>query len=219
MQIFPAPQGTFVIARQPGDQSILTPVVGFQYVQTGPVYPLTVMSFGGLTKGVALLHDSGHVSDPSIGMTFATRQEWERAVDTDGYWSAKDMTPKPPKLIEQAAEAIRAAAEDDQLPHHEVSSVVKAMPATSLRIPDKPKGKPQIFLNKTFWRSSDRFGSGYVFMIEGGEEAPAKNDPNYVKIKREEMLDLKRKGVPAGQYGVTPAPATPKKPDPLEDLI
>lgn len=75
------------------------------------------------------------------------------------------------------------------------------------RIPDKPRGEEQVFINKTFWHY-DGLEGRYIFVVGGGEKAPAKNAIGYTKIKREEFQSFRKAGeivVSDWQSGELPA--------------
>ncbi len=206
LSIFPAPSGTFVVNRERGPVSLTTrtPVIGFQYVQTGPVYPLCVMPFGGLTRGRALLHDSGFVSDPAAGIVCGSLEEWETLVDSPGYWAAAEDDSVETKLAEAGAELNGGPVGGDP---------GRAEPPVGRRIPDKPKRTraPRKFLTKSYWmfEADGNTLARRIWLVAGSEIVPFEDDPDYKKITGEEFVRLKKEGWTIGD------PRAEPKPEPL----
>lgn len=195
--IFPAPPGTYLVERKPDEgRTEYTPVVGYYHVQGGIVFPLCAIAHGGLTRYRALLTPDGFVTDPSAGLVCASLEEWERIADTAGYEKLKVRNGHMPAA--PAAEPESAGDEEEQTTDVQrqaerpaaTADNAKPKPAPT-RIPDKPKGKPQVFQTTSFWRVT---GEGTIFTVEPGVEAPAKNDSSYTKIKRDDYQAMKREG-------------------------
>lgn len=204
--IFPAPAGTYMVERKPDEgRTEYTPVVGYYHVQGGIVFPLCPINHGGLTRYRALLTPDGFVTDPSAGLVCASLEEWERIADTEGYAKMKvrngvtaaaapaaggDDTADEPEVV--AMEGVVSKEQATRQAEH----AAKPKPAPA-RIPDKPKGKPQVFKTTSFWRMTD---GGDIFQVAGGVEAPAKNDGDFQKITRDEFASLKREGADVRQW-------------------
>ena len=194
--IFPAPPGTYLVERKPDEgRTEYTPVVGYYHVQGGIVFPLCAIAHGGLTRYRALLTPDGYVTDPSAGLVCASLAEWERIADTEGYTKLKvrngHMPAPAPEAEPEDLKAERREDRDEGKEPEEQTRPATVATKAATRIPDKPKGKPQVFQTTSFWRTTD---GNDIFVVEGGTEAPAKNDPSYVKIKRDDYQALKREG-------------------------
>lgn len=194
LTIFPAMPGTYVVERERGEKEpYRVPVIGFASMG-GPCFPIMAMPHGGLTLGKALLTPDGFVSDPAFGQVFASLDEWMKITDTEAYWKAKAKTvPGSPAKATATTEAeIGKANTDADIASDPGPEKPAAAPRRAAR-----KGKPQVFKNKTFWRLVDAEGhypKGAIFEIEGGGEAPAKNDARFEKIKRDDYQAMKRDG-------------------------
>lgn len=205
--IFPAPPGTYLVERKPDEgRTEYTPVVGYYHVQGGIVFPLCPIAHGGLTRYRALLTPDGYVTDPSAGLVCASLAEWEKIADTEGYSKMKvrNGIPAAPDPAREKGVTDDPADPEGETVTVEADGVVskeqaeqKARAAAPTRIPDKPKGKPQVFKTTSFWRMTD--GSD-IFQIAGGVEAPAKNDGDFVKITRDEFASLKREGADVREW-------------------
>jgi len=184
--IFPAAPGTTLLAYDFNARVTHTPVIGWQHIQGQIAFPVTVVNHGGMTHGNAVQHPDGMVSDPIHRIAFKDVAEWVAFM----------KTAKAPKAATPPSSPVEEQDEDEGTPEPPKASV-RVQPAAApspaparKAIPDKPKGKPQVFKSKSFWKLVHE---PHVFVVEGGVEAPAKNDPDYEKITREEMLELKRK--------------------------
>lgn len=211
MTIFPAAPNTYVLERERGaDVARKIPVVGFQHIQGGIVFPLCAINLGGLTLGRALLTPDGFITDPAFGVVCGDINEWMTLTGTAAYWSS--------------AERQELAAEPMDDPNMEtVSSSTRGKNISPpKRIPDKPAGKPQEFINKTFWQFvGERGDVDYIFMVEGGSPAPAKNAPGFKKIKRDEFMAEKKAGttvVDDWQTGEVEDAGSHDSGDPVDDL-
>ena len=202
METIPAPPGTYLLEREQGaSEARKIPVIGFLFVQTGPVYPLCAIAHGGLTRGRVLVTADGFVTDPSFGVVCGNVDEWMALSAKPAYWAKPEdkrnapakpaaAAPEPdgddegdePRMDPSTAEKLAAAGKELNSPP------AKAAP---VRIPDKPKGKPQVFQTTSFWRVA---GQDAIFIVEGGVEAPAKNDKDFEKIKRDDYQAMKRAG-------------------------
>lgn len=197
--IFPAPPGTYLVERKPDEERTeYTPVVGYYHVQGGIVFPLCAISHGGLTRYRALLTPDGYVTDPSAGLVCASLAEWEKIADTEGYSKMKvrngiPAAPEPARPVDDTGDYVPEEYDDQRQAERPATAADNAEPVkpAPARIPDKPKGKPQVFKTTSFWRMAD---GGDIFQVAGGVEAPAKNDGDYAKITRDEFASLKREG-------------------------
>ncbi len=214
---FAAHPGTYIVEREPGPKtstthSILTPVIAFTHLDTGMVFPLLATPYGGLTRGRALMTPDGFVTDPSVGLVFTSLTEWEALVDKPAYAKmAMVHEVLPPKAGGFKVEHNISGPSNDAIAiEHE---------QTTGRLPDKPKGKPQVFQTTSFWQALNEAGDTRVsiFNVIGGAEAPAKNDKRFVKIKRDEYMAMKKVGTPVRDPRETTAPEG-AEPDP-NDLI
>lgn len=205
METIPAPPGTYLLEREQGaTEARKIPVLGFLYVQQGPVYPLCAIAHSGLTRGRVLVTADGFVTDPSFGVVCGNVDEWMVLSATPGYWAKpEDKRHAPAKAAPAAAPAAdEGDGEDVTEPRLDPSTAAKlaaagtalngtpAKPAAG-RLPDKPKGKPQNFQTTSFWRVA---GQNAIFIVEGGVDAPAKNDTAFEKIKRDDYQALKKAG-------------------------
>jgi hypothetical protein len=174
MTPFPAPPGTYLLDRKPGEATARKiPVVGFAFVQEGPVYPLCAIATGGLTLGRVLVTPDGLVTDPAAGVVCGSVDEWMKLSGSDGYWKAADPAPAPKAAATPKAPAAPAAA----------------------------TGAPISFGTKTFktnsyWRlkSEDVDHPDSLFQIEGDQPYP--DDKRCEKITRDEYAALKKSGAP-----------------------
>lgn len=195
--IIPATDGNSVIERTPEKTTIAYPIVAWQHLQGHWALPVTVVNVpGGLTVGKAVCHANGMVSDPSTGLVFTDIQEWENAVDRPGYAKAAKSLPTG-----EPADLKRERREDRDEGTESANEMPDDLPRAKA-IPGKPKGKPQVFTNKSFWREiGDAPEESYsIFEVEGGTEAPAKNDDRYEKIKRDDWQALKKDGIPVNPW-------------------
>lgn len=201
--IFPAAAGTLLLTldhRTSPPSIIRTPVIGWQHIQGPIAFPITVLNYGGMTHGNAIAHPDGMVSDPIHRLAFNTVAEWSAFMKTAKAPKSEPVapptepvdeddgvtgTPEPPKPVNTSGVSPRAVKEalDTKAGERVVMETVR-------KIPDKPKGRPQVFKSKSFWKFVHE---PHVFMVEGGVEAPAKSDGDYEKITREEWLDLKKR--------------------------
>lgn len=198
ISIIPATGNNFVLERTPEKTTISYPIVGWQHLQGHWALPVTVVNIkGGLTVGKAVLHASGYVSDPSTGLVFFNKAEWEAAVDRPGYTNAADTPVEDTQ--EPAAPAAPAAA-----------------PAPAKTIPDKPAGKPQVFKTTSFWREiGDTPEESFsIFTVGPGASAPAKNDGRYEKITRGGWQKLRADGVPVNPWPMV----DPEEPESMDDI-
>lgn len=196
LSTFPAPPGTYLIEREQGAADARkTPVVGFNHVQAGVVFPLCAISHGGLTRGRALVTADGYVTDPSYGIVCGSVEEWMLLTNNAAYWKGADKAATAPQ--EAASDHKSLDATSGSFETAPVSATYpQGIPAVAARIPDKPKGKPQEFINKTFWQHVGDHGDiDYIFVVEGGEPAPAKNAPGFLKIKRDDFQTEKKAGM------------------------
>ena len=183
--IFPAAPGTTLLAYDFNARVTHTPVIGWQHIQGQIAFPVTVVNHGGMTHGNAVQHPDGMVSDPTHRIAFKDVAEWVAFMKTA---KAPKATSSP---VDEEEEDDTTTTPFSVYPEERVQPAAAPSPApVKARIPDKPKGKPQVFKSKSFWKLVHE---PHVFVVEGGVEAPAKNDPDYEKITREEMLELKRK--------------------------
>ena len=180
MTIFPAAPGTYVLDRERGAATARKiPVVGFQHIQGGVVFPLCAINIGGLTLGRALLTPDGFVTDPAFGVVCGHVEEWMALTESKPYWLGSTD---------------RAAAVFEDSVDQNIAEETATAPTK--RIPDKPAGKPQEFINKTFWQFvGERGDIDYIFVVEGGSPAPAKNALGFKKIKRDEFTAEKKAGI------------------------
>lgn len=203
LQTFPAQSGTYLIERERGEKEARKiPVVAYTHVQGGIVFPLCAIAHGGLTIGRALVTPDGFVTDPAYGVVCGNVEEWMRLTSTEGYWAAKSKvarsTPLPPDDPEPAAPVTPPATAKTTTAEKLVNAGKTLAPT---RIPDKPKGKPQLFQTTSFWQAvGDRGDVDFIFKVEGGCEAPAKNDSNYAKIKRDDWQAAKKADVPVHDW-------------------
>lgn len=197
LSIFPAAPGTVLLTAtrgQPG--TTMTPVVAYQHIQAGIVFPLCPMKHGGLTRGVALQTPDGLVTDPSFGMVFTNAEEWLKTVATEGYWTAKDKL----AYLKPAEPAAEDDDDDDPVGAAKPKDKGgrKSHVATG-KAPVAAKDLPQVFSTKSFWKTTDEPGNPKakwaIFECEPGIEAPAKSNARYVKIKRDEFFELRRNNV------------------------
>ena len=203
-----------IIERAKGEQiATLTPVVGYQHIQGGVVFPLTVMNSKGLTRGRALITPDGFVSDPSFGLVCGNRDEWMQLTSTTAYWEGESKAPKADNKTVAEGYDSRAPLEIDWAFLDDLDMDLRSrmpdgrvLPTTgggahkdepkAKSIPDKPPGKPQVFQTTSFWmKKASGIHPPRLFKAEGGVEVPAKNDPRYDKIKRDEWLAAKKEGM------------------------
>ena len=191
--IFPAAPGTTLLTYDFNARVTRTPIIGWQHIQGQIAFPVTVINTGGMTHGNAVYHPDGMVSDPIHRLAFQDVSEWAAFMKTA---KAPKGNTTPSSPVEEPEEEEAVTFHKDTSPpssyHAGANEAPKAgvTAAPKTRIPDKPKGKPQVFKSKSFWKLVHE---PHVFVVEGGVEAPAKNDPDFEKITREEMLELKRK--------------------------
>lgn len=203
--IFAAAAGTYVLDRERGAElARKIPVIGFQHVQGGVVFPLCAINVGGLTLGRALLTPDGFVTDPAFGVVCGDIDEWMVLTASKAYWAGP---------AERATTDTQAQAERPPEPADN----------TTRRIPDKPAGKPQEFINNTFWQHVGDHGDiDYIFVVEGGQPAPAKTAPDFKKIKRDEFQAEKRAGMTVisdWQTGVVEEAGSHLSGDPVDDIV
>lgn len=190
MNTLPAMPGTYLLEREQGaKEARKIPVIGFLFVQAGPVYPLCAIAHGGLTRGRALLTADGFVTDPSFGVVCGNVDEWMKLSATPGYWTKAESTkpataPRSPVESDDAESATDVQRQAERPP-------TPADNAAPKRIPDKPTPPPQEFINATFWSMP---GSNAIFKVEGGAAAPGKKDARFEKIKRDDFMKLKKAG-------------------------
>lgn len=194
LTIFPAPAGTYLLEREQGaKEARKVPVLGFSHIQGGIVFPLCAIPHGGLTRGRALLTADGFVTDPSYGVVCGTVEEWMVLTALSSYWTGSD---KAPGVAPQEAASDDGPESTSDVQRQAERPATAADNATPRRIPDKPAGKTQVFINKTFWQHVGNHGDiDYIFVVEGGEPAPAKNAPGFLKIKRDEFQIEKKAGM------------------------
>lgn len=210
METIPAPPGTYLLEREQGaKEARKIPVIGFLFVQTGPVYPLCAIAHGGLTRGRVLVTADGFVTDPSFGVVCGNVEEWMALSAKPAYWAKpEDKRNAPAKPAPAAAPEPDGDDGDETEPRmdpttaEKLASAGKALNSTTTpaRIPDKPKGKPQVFQTTSFWRV---VGEGTIFIVEPGVGAPAKNDSTYEKIKRDDYQSMKRAGADIMSWPIT----------------
>ncbi len=197
--IFPAPPGSYLVERHPDEkQTKRTPVIGYYHVQGAMAFPICAIAHGGLTRYRALMTPDGFVTDASVGLVFESLPEWEKVADSEGYKTMKLSA----AVVTEVRVALPVEEPEDQVEEQPESesrmdpkTAEKLAPAgktlNNTRLPDKPKGKPQLFQTTSFWRIA---GQDAIFMVEGGVEAPAKNDTTFEKIKRDDYQAMKRAG-------------------------
>ncbi len=220
MDTFPAPPGTYILEREQGSKEARKiPVLGFQFVQRGPVYPLAAIAHGGLTRGRVLVTADGFVTDPSFGVVCGSVDEWMALADKPGYWAktepeqwaafdAGEIPPTQGILDHYNRPAAPLSDTNEKLA--DAGAKLNGTPAPA-RIPDKPKGKPQVFQTTSFWRVAGHRDLGTpdrIFTVEGGVEAPAKNDAGYEKIKRDDFQAMKKAGAVVIDWPIRAEPAS-----------
>lgn len=223
--IFPAAPGTVILTLKRGETTAtITPVVGYQHIQSSLVFPLCPIQYGGLTRGVVLRTPDGLITDPSYGLVFADTEEWMNVAKTDAYWEAKDRL----AVYKTLASASKEAVDDDDDPIGIMpSEQPKAKPGRRSAVekgeaPVSPKDMPQVFATKSFWKTTDKpddpKAKWAIFECEPGVEAPAKSNKLYVKIKREEWFELRRQKAEIIEWPMKFGQTAKPKPK-LDDVI
>lgn len=186
MTPFPAPPGTYLLERKQGDTAALRiPVVGFLYVQEGPVYPLCVSHYGGLTRGRVLVTADGLVSDPSYGIVCSNVEEWMKLSNSPGYWTAKDQTgPKTAGKAPPAADSRSPVSGADE--GREAPVAPTPVKYTTISFGTKT------FKTNSFWKIA--LGDGQVMLFQIAGEVPYPKDERCEKITREDYAALKKAG-------------------------
>lgn len=185
MNVIPASPGTYLLERRQGQNNASkTPVVGYAFVQIGPVYPLCLIHHDGLTRGRVLVTPDNFVTDPSYGIVCGSVEEWMTLSSTAAYWTAKEQLPV------QTPGKAPPEAEDDT----SVSDAPRSFRERPAPAPAAETGisfGTKTFKTNSFWKAAiDDVVS--LFQIAG--ETPYPNDKRCEKITREEYTALKRAG-------------------------
>lgn len=214
--VFPAQPGTFMIERDPSDNSIMRiPVIGWQHIQGNLAYPVCVMSHNGLTHNKAILHPEGYVTDAIHRAVFGTLDEWlnfmKTAKSTNRVLEAPlpyDPTTQPydepNRHVDAADRARQAASMPDDTPKARPgpAPAPKATPSFAITFGTKS------FKTKSFWQCE-----AGVFTIDGGQPYP--KDERCAKITRDEYDNAKR----AGAKVIDPRAAADEDDDDGMDLV
>lgn len=203
--IFPAAPGTTIISREQGAKvASLMPVIGWHHVQGGVAFPICAMTWGGLTRGKAVITPDGLVTDPSYGIVCKDRDEWMALTNGDAYWTAKDKRPPAPSLTD--ADHRQVGEEDRVNAQAEVAAMVRKradeIMLTPKRIPDRPARtrKPRVFQTNSWWKNRNS-APQEITQINAGIAVPFEDDPTWEKIGVVDFKALKKEGYTVVQYG------------------
>ena len=185
MTVFTALPGTLIadLDKSTSPPSLVcTVVIGWSHVQGSRAYPITALNSGGMTEVQAVIHgDTGFVTHPSRGLTFASVEEW----------MAYMKTAKPGKII-GTARTEPYADEDEPEPSPDLVMPDDDAEATSADFVPVVFGK-KAHKSKSYWSMP---ADGVVFEVDGGDPYPI--DERVEKIKRDDFAEFKRQGWAVG---------------------
>lgn len=181
---FPAASDTFMVVHNEETGVVFrAPVVGWTNVQGNLCFPLVAIPGLHIEHRTAIEHPSGHITDPTHKLTFASLEEWTAFIE-----KAK-APPGANRAISKSPEDRR----DDSMPDLTGPEAEMAEENEADNAPAKAPGEihfgDKAYKTKSYWSMPSQ---NAVFEIEGGDNYP--KDSRCIKVTRDEMMKLKKAG-------------------------